>query len=171
MIGTNGLAVNIADNTPAYLVDESPSAESRYRARFYFDPNSILMNAGEGHNLFVVQQSPTSTVFWMQFLKFSSGYTIRFIVLDDNLGYRNLSYLALSDGPHRIEVDWQAGTGNGYLRVWLDGVFAGGITNLANASQVVERALLGPSAGIDTFTRGTYFLHEFESRRETEIGP
>ena len=47
----NGLEVDIQDNTPMYLVDESPEAESRYRVRFYFDPNGITMANGDYHNM------------------------------------------------------------------------------------------------------------------------
>ncbi|NJN98415.1 MAG: hypothetical protein HC875_32150, partial [Anaerolineales bacterium] len=41
LVGTRGLQALLDDNTSIYVTDDSPSAESRYRARFYFDPNTI----------------------------------------------------------------------------------------------------------------------------------
>ena len=39
------------------------------------------------------------------------------------------------------------------------------------ASPSGAQARLGPSSGIDSGTRGTYFIDTFESRRSTYIGP
>ena len=51
LVVAQGLEVNINDNTPSYLVDESHDSEARYRARFYFDPNSIDMSVGDSHRI------------------------------------------------------------------------------------------------------------------------
>ncbi|MDH5505725.1 MAG: hypothetical protein OEZ02_00710 [Anaerolineae bacterium] len=34
------------------MQDDTPDAETRYRARFYFDPNTITMTAGDEFTLF-----------------------------------------------------------------------------------------------------------------------
>ena len=41
--GASGLQAVLDDNNSIYVTDERPNAEPRYRARFYFDPNSIAM--------------------------------------------------------------------------------------------------------------------------------
>jgi hypothetical protein len=169
--GGLGLQVGIDDNTPLYLVDTRPSAESRYRVRFYFDPNSIAMNNNDGHNLLRAVQGTSGTVFWMLFLKQGGSYLVRPTVLDDGLGYRNLAYQVLSDGPHYIELDWQAGAGDGYLSLWIDGQLKQTLSGMSNASQSVDEVWFGPYAGIDSGTRGAYYLDSFESRRVNPIGP
>jgi len=49
--GNFGLQALINDNTSLYVTDDSPTAEKRYRARFYFDPNGITMASGDNHYL------------------------------------------------------------------------------------------------------------------------
>ena len=41
----------IDDNGAISVTDDTPNTEPRYRVRFYFDPNSIAMVSGDGHNL------------------------------------------------------------------------------------------------------------------------
>jgi hypothetical protein len=169
--GGFGMQVGIDDNAPLYVVDSRPNAEPRYRARFYFDPNSIGMNNNDGHNFLRAVQGTSGTVFWMLFLKQGGNYLMRPTVLEDGLGYRNLAYQVLSDGAHYIELDWQAGAGDGYLSLWIDGELKQTLSGLSNASQAVDEVWFGPYAGIDAGTRGSYYLDSFESRRDTYIGP
>ena len=41
------MQVLIDDANAIYVTDDRPTAEPRYRARFYFDPNSITMASGD----------------------------------------------------------------------------------------------------------------------------
>jgi hypothetical protein len=72
-------------------------------------------------------------------------------------------------------LDWQAataaGANNGSLTFWIDGNPVTGLTGVSNDTRRVERVRLGPVSGLDTGTRGTYYLDAFESRRLTYIGP
>ena len=147
-----------------------PASESRFRARFYFDPNSIAMANNDGHNILRAVQGSSGTLFYMLFIRQSDMYQVRITYLDDLLGYRSMSYQALSDAPHFIELDWQAGAGTGQLSLWIDGALRGSVANITNASQRVDSLVLGPYAGIDAGTRGTYFFDAFESRRASLIG-
>jgi hypothetical protein len=52
LAGSLGLQVTITNTTARYLTDNLPSAELRYRARFYFDSNSIAMTNGNAHYVF-----------------------------------------------------------------------------------------------------------------------
>jgi Tfp pilus assembly ATPase PilU len=49
LTGNRGMQALINDNTAIYVVDESPQNELRYRARFYFDPNTISMAKNNAH--------------------------------------------------------------------------------------------------------------------------
>src|SRR6185503_15926084 len=52
LVGTRGLQAVIDDINSIYVTDDTPNAEPRYRARFYFDPNSIVMLNGDTHFIF-----------------------------------------------------------------------------------------------------------------------
>jgi hypothetical protein len=51
-IGSQGMQAAISNNIGMYVTDDSPNAEPRYRARFYFDPNSLTMAGTDAHFLF-----------------------------------------------------------------------------------------------------------------------
>ncbi len=52
LVGSQGMQALINDNNAISVTDDSPSTEPRYRARFYFDPNSITMTNGNTHYIF-----------------------------------------------------------------------------------------------------------------------
>ncbi|HET9588194.1 MAG TPA: hypothetical protein VFO91_05360, partial [Anaerolineales bacterium] len=52
LAGSQGLQAVIDDNNTIHVRDDSPNAEPRYLARFYFDPNSIPMANGNAHIIF-----------------------------------------------------------------------------------------------------------------------
>jgi hypothetical protein len=52
LVGSNGLQALINDNNSLYVADDTPITEARYRARFYYDPNSITMASGNAHYIF-----------------------------------------------------------------------------------------------------------------------
>lgn len=51
LVGSYGMSAVIDDNNAIYVTDDSPNGETHYRARFYFDPNSISMSSGNTHSL------------------------------------------------------------------------------------------------------------------------
>jgi hypothetical protein len=175
-----GLAAAITTNTGMYLTDQRPVAEPRYRARFYFDPNAILMTNGNAHFLFYGYQGTTSVVLRIEFRRFNDTYQLRAAALNDApptsaATWRTTSYVTISDAPHYVEVDWQAATApctnNGSLTFWIDGVQRPSLTGLDNDTRRIDIARLGPIGGLDTGTRGSYYFDAFESRRRTYIGP
>jgi hypothetical protein len=175
-----GLAAAITTNTGMYLTDQRPVAEPRYRARFYFDPNAILMTNGNAHFLFYGYQGTTSVVLRIEFRRFNDTYQLRAAALNDApptgaATWRTTSYVTISDAPHSLELDWQAatapGANNGSLTFWIDGVQRPSLTGLDNDTRRIDIARLGPIGGLDTGTRGSYYFDAFESRRRTYIGP
>jgi PKD repeat protein len=172
--GSYGLQVVINDNTAMYVRDDTPDAETRYRARFYFDPNTITMTSGDTHYLFV-GRSGTLDMFRVQFRNSGGNYQILAQLRNDGTGYTGTAWYTLSDSPHFIEIDWQAstavGANNGYISLWIDGALRQTRSGIDNDTRRVDEVRLGPSAGIDTGTRGMYYLDAFESRRVSYIGP
>jgi Tol biopolymer transport system component len=175
LTGDYGLQAVIDDNKAIYVTDEKPNAELRYRARFYFDPNSISMKSNDNHYLFY-GFTGTSTVVLRVQVRYSNGsYQLRAALRNDSSTWMSSSWFTISDASHSLEIDWRAatasGANNGGLTLWIDGTQRADLTGMDNDTRRIDRAQLGAVAGIDTGTRGTYYFDLFESRRQTYIGP
>lgn len=176
LVGGRGMQVRIVNNTAMYLTDDRPAAEARYRARFYFDPNTIAMSNGNAHYIFYGYTTGNTTVVLRLEFRFSTpNYQLRAALLTDAGSWRTGAWVTLSDAPQVVEFDWRAatavGANNGGLTLWLDGTQVTALTGVDNDTRRLERIRLGPVAGLDTGTRGAYFLDAFEARRLTYIGP
>jgi PKD repeat protein len=173
LAGVQGLQVDINDNFPLYVSDESPNNETRYRARFYFDPNGIEMANGDSH-VILMGYSDSTDIMRIFFRKESGLYKVQAWTLLDSGAWRATTNYAISDAAHYLELEWQAATGagadDGALTLWIDGVEQQTLSGLDNDTRRMERVQLGAVDGIDTTTRGTYYFDAFESRRESYIG-
>lgn len=172
--GDQGLQATIQDNTSIYVLDDRPLAESRYRARFYFDPNSILMANGDDHSIF--QAYNGSVQMTRVLLRFSGGnYQLRAGAFDDGGTWIPANWITISDAPHLLELDWGAATApgqsNGFLKFWVDGVPMASLTQIDNDTHRIERVRLGAASGVDAGTRGVYYFDAFVSNRQSYIGP
>jgi serine protease len=175
LVGSQGLHALIDDNNTLVVVDDSPAAETRYRARFYFDPNSIPMANGNAHLLFQGFTGSGNTQVLQLELRFQAGYEVRALLVNDGKGWSSTSWIPLSDAPHALELDWRAataaGANNGGLTFWIDGVQQAALTGVDNDTRRIDQVRLGAASGVDNGTRGMYFFDAFESRRSTYIGP
>jgi len=173
--GNNGLQAVINDNNAIYVVDNTPNAEPRYRARFYFDPNSIVMADKDAFYLFYGYGGTSTGIMRIEFRTFKSSYQLRAALRNDGSGWTNSNWASISDGPHSIELDWQAatagGASNGSLTLWIDGVQNASLTGIANATRRIDQIQFGAESGIDAGTRGILYFDAFESRRASYIGP
>ena len=164
--GNFGLQVDFSStSTVAYVQDNSPTAESRYRARMYvsvapaslggdFDNFYARSTDGAGDMLATITLGPGGVTF-----KAFNGSG------DSTLGPFPLAY-----GWHAFEIDWQVATSgaNGTMDVWVDGVNMGQITGLSTVGSSVESAQWGFLSG--TAPTGSFYLDDFVSTRDTYIG-
>ena len=177
LAGSFGMQALINDNSLLFVTDDRPTAEARYRVRFHFDPNSIGMASGDVHNILIGYSGGGSFTGVVKVIfRFSSGaYQLRGALLNNNSAWVNTGYFNISDGPHSVELDWQAasapGANNGSLTMWIDGSQVASLTNVANDAWRVDRVRLGAVSAVDNGTRGTYYFDLFESRRQNYIGP
>ena len=178
LVGSQGMQALIDDSNTIYVTDDSPNAETRYRARFYFDPNSIPMLSGEAHFIFkgFLGTSTSTEAYRVEFRQSLGAYQIRAaLMLDDGTTWVNTNWFTISDVAHFVEMDWRASSGvganNGGLTLWIDGAQQADLTGADNDTWRVDRARLGALSGIDNGTRGTYYFDAFESRRLNYIGP
>ncbi|MCE7985133.1 MAG: hypothetical protein DYG89_28505 [Caldilinea sp. CFX5] len=175
LAGAQGLQALINDNFAIYVVDDAPTAEPRYRVRFYFDPNTIPMAANDSHQIFSGRTEAGTVVLQIEF-RFSGGvYQVRALILDDGTSATSSGWFTISDAPHALEVDWRAataaGANNGGLTFWIDGVQRANVTGIDNDTRRIDLIRLGAGSGIDNGTRGTYYFDAYEARRQSYIGP
>jgi hypothetical protein len=176
MVGVNGLQAVIDDNTAIYVTDETPNAEKRYRARFYFDPNGISMSSGDAHSLFIGYMGTGTYVVTVEFrYTTSGGYQLRTGTALDSNAWSYTSWYPITDDKHAVEIDWQASNAplanSGSLAFWIDGVQKANLANLDTDTRQIDRVQLGAVYALDTGTRGTEYFDAFESRRSSYIGP
>jgi tartrate-resistant acid phosphatase type 5 len=175
LTGGYGLQAMIDDNNVIYVTDDRPNAESRYRARFYFDPNSIVMNSKDSHYLFYGYTGASTVVLRVQFRLLNGSYQLNAGLRNDSNTWASTTWFTISDASHSIEIDWRAatasGANNGSLALWIDGAQRANLTGVDNDTRRIDRIRLGAVSGIDNSTRGTYYFDTFASHRETYIGP
>ena len=175
IVGDNGMQAVLDDNASIYVTDWSPFEEGRYRARFYFDPNSVVMASGNAHYLLYALNTAGTVVARIEFRYYSAAYQVRAALRADSGAYTSTAWVTISDASHCLEIDWRAATGpaanNGRLSFWVDGTLRDERTGIDNDTLRVDLVRLGAVAGVDTGTRGTTHFDEFESRRQTYIGP
>jgi hypothetical protein len=174
LTGSQGLQALIDDTNAIYVTDDRPNAEPRYRARFYFDLNSLTMANGDAHIIF--RGYSGSTIVLRVEFGFSAGtYQLRAALLNDGTGWMESTWFTLADAPLAIELDWRAasavGANDGGLTLWIDGTQQANLIGIDNDTRRMDRIWLGAAAAIDAGTSGTYFFDTFESRRQSYIGP
>lgn len=175
LICNYGMQAAIDDNNSIHVTDDSPSAETRYRERFYFDPNTILMKNNDNHYLFYGYTGASTVILRVQFRYSNNSYQIRAALRNDISTWTSSSWFTIMDAPHSIELDWRAatasGANNGGLTLWIDGVQRANLTGLDNDTRRIDRVRLGAVSGVDNGTRGAYYFDAFESHRQLYIGP
>jgi len=175
MVQLYGMQAAISSNTSIYVTDNSPVNEARYRARFYFNPNSISMAKGNSHYLLYGLNGNGVEVLRVEFGWSGTSYRVRAGLSRNNSSWTDSSWFNISNAVHYIEIDWRAATASGAtdggLTLWIDGIQNANLTGISNDTRRIETVLLGAVAGIDSGTSGTYYFDAYESRRSTYIGP
>jgi hypothetical protein len=173
LVGSKGMQLVISSTTSMYVVDDTPNAETHYRARFYFDPNSITMTDGNAQYIFSGQDA--TVAFQVDFRISGGSYQIRLRQYNDAGGVTSTNWVTISDAPHSIELEWwaatAAGANNGGITLWVDDNQGASLSGVDNDTRRIESVRLGAVSGIDAGTLGTYYMDAFESHRQTHIGP
>jgi len=177
MTGARGLRAVIDGTTKLFVQDETPDAESRYRARFWFDPNGFTpgLDTQRVTILQAFSRTPERKKL-IQMMVRRTGGEYRMMAkarLDDGTS-ATTPWLAITDAPHTIEIDWRRASspvsGDGRFEMWIDGMSVGALTGLDNAAAFLDFVRLG-AVGVRTTSTGTVHFDGFVSRRTTYIGP
>ena len=169
--GRYGMEVGLVPgSTHVIALDDAPQAERRFNTFFRFDPNSLPSQPGTIHIFFVASEQ--SGQGWTSILRLRRAWSggaleIQAITFFNDDTHTATPWAVISDDPHRLRLQWQAGRGtaNGFLRFWIDGQLAGELTGLANSQKRVHRVWLGDSGGSDEGTVGSFFYDDFRAWR------
>ena len=173
-----GLGGTVDDTAGLYAQDDNPRNEDRYRARFYVDPNGFDPGEASGHRrtrVFIAfEEAPTRRLLAVVLRRLNGQYALMGRArLDDN-SQADTAFFSITDEPHVVEVDWRRASGpdaaDGTFELWIDGVSRQTLTGLDNHLSSVDFVRLG-ALSVKVGATGTIHWDEFESRRDTYIGP
>jgi hypothetical protein len=173
-----GLEAVVDDTAGLFVQDDTPDGEGRYRARFYFDPNGFDPGEAEGRfrtRVFIAfEENPTRRVFALVLRRLGGSYSLRGRARLDDQSQADTPFVDITGGPHFVEVDWRRASGpgaaDGSLEMWIDGTSVALLTGLDNAASGVDFVRLG-ALSVKAGASGTPYWDEFESHRESAIGP
>ena len=175
LVGSYGMQALIDDTGDLYVTDETPDGETRYRARFYYDPNSLSMSSGNVHEIFMAYASDNARVIKVSLRYISGEYKLRVSAANDDYTAVYGDWQTISDASHYMELDWSAsssaGADDGTLDFWIDGVQEDSLTDIDNDTRQVDYVRLGAFAGVDSGTSGTAYFDAFESYRSPAGSP
>jgi hypothetical protein len=173
----HGMAATVNDTNPIYVQDDTPSAEGRYRARFYFDPHGFDPGEAAGSHrirlLIAFADAGTRSISIV--LKRTAGaYSVEGRVRLDDGSRADTGFFDITDAPHFFEFDWRQastlGATDGTFTLRVDDTVVSTLTGLQDGSSTVGYVRLGAMT-VKTGATGTLRFDQFESRRRTRIGP
>jgi hypothetical protein len=170
-----GMRAVLDDRAPLYVQDDSPDDEARYRARFWLDATAFVpVRGARVPLLFAYDDGQAQPLFSIR-LRYAHGqHTLGAHVSRAGRLPVTTGAIALTPGPHAVELFWRRssapGLADGSFQLWIDGVSAATLDGLDTGATGVDFVRLGALA-VRRGATGTLDLDEFESRRETYIGP
>jgi len=178
MVGAKGLKCLMDDTTSIYGTKNLTKATT-YRARFYFDPNSVTMATLNTFYMNYLRQNGGSsyTMFGFALRKQATYYQFFLSANDDTNTYPYFYSLELTDAPHYVEVQVvQAATAvssDGTIQCWVDGVSIGSDTGVDNYNLMFDQnwlTWLGVDE-VDAGTSGSVYLDDYVVNNDgSEIG-
>jgi hypothetical protein len=173
-----GLQAVVDDQAALYVQDDTPDAEARYRARFYFDPGTYDPGEASAHlrtRVFLAfSESPLRRLVQVILRRIGGQYSLAARVRRDDDTLADTGFTTITAAPHSVEIDWtrasRPGANDGSLELWIDGTPAGALSGLDNDERAVDFVRLG-ALSVKAGAAGTLSFDEFESRRGSYIGP
>jgi hypothetical protein len=170
--GTYKMQAQIASGTSGYVQDNTPTADTTYHARFYFNPNGYT--TGNGGNptavtIFNGLNSANATIFQVQYRRSTgTGYQVRLSVIRAG-GTTNTNWYTINNNAwNAIEIDWSSAA-SATIRFYTGGTLRQTLTGLNTSANLLDTIRLGPQGA--TPNTGTVLLDSFASTRRTLIGP
>jgi hypothetical protein len=175
---TFGLQAFVDDTNGLYVQDDTPKDETTYRVRFYFHPGDFDPGEGLSHfrtRIFIAfEEAPTRRLFALILRRIGGQYSLMGRVRRDDNTQADAGFFPIAAAQHFIEGRWvratAPGASDGVFELWVDGAPQATLTSVDNDVSTVDFVRLG-ALSVKTGASGTLYFDEFESRRETLIGP
>lgn len=165
--GSYGMKAQINNGVSGYVVNNSPTNESSYRARFYLHPNGAALSTS-AQDVLVGLNASNQIVFRVQIRRSSNSYQIRSVATTTNSS-SSTNWYTISNSYHAIEISWKSAT-KAAFSFYIDGASKQTLSNLNTSTLKIETLWLGPSSGLSGSSGAEYF-DSFVSTRNTYIGP
>lgn len=158
----NGATITLDDNTNVYFTIDFVNSSSGYlRARFYIDPNTLTMGASEAFNVLQFYNGSGQALAIVVLNYISSAYRISASAYNDAATTNATSAYAVTDAPHYVEIQLDRGAGSGTLVLLVDGLVKQTVSSIDNDTRFASvGSVLFGALGVDTGSRGTYFIDE-----------
>jgi hypothetical protein len=180
--GSYGMAVTHDGSTNrVYVQDSTPAEETTYNASFWIKKNTLYIDNCSGtcsdrHVIFLARDTvPAVTPFRVTIIRFKvdgiagARYAIRLSAREDAGNFRFVGGFILSNTAAReVRVEWAAGAGTGYARLYKGDVLQAELTGLDNDTMTIDLVRLGATSGLtaaDIETNGTVYFDDFVSTR------
>jgi len=151
-----------------YVSDTSPTSETYYHARFYFNPHGA--NPGNGQvTIFSGLNASNAALFQVQFRKSGSNYQLRGSALSNGTSINTSWFTISNNAAHAVEIAWSSATSS-FLQFYTDGTLKQTLSNLNTSAYSVETVRLGPSAGVSGTSSGSMYFDAFISTRSLLLG-
>lgn len=174
---TRGLSALVDDTNSLYAQDDSPAGQTRYRGRFYIDPNGFDPGEAASHfriRVFIAFDGLNQRTITFVLKRQAGVFSVMGRVRRTDGTRADTGFFDITDAPHFVEFDWKRASSPGALdgafQMWIDGVPTSSLNGIDNGSATVEFARLGTIA-VKTGAAGTVYLDELESRTLNFIGP
>ncbi len=163
--GGYGLGAIVEDNHPMFVQDDTPAADTHYRAQFYLLVKSLT--AGTNKGMGILLGGGIGMPFQVFVGKDGGGNTVVVArTKEDDNSMNWTAYYPITNGQWIfVEIEWAAATGfiihNGYFKLYLNGVLQETIPALDNDTVSLDTVRLGPFyvspgatgiIGFDSFT-------------------
>ncbi len=173
-IGNYGMQTVINDTISKNVYYQTAAAQAHYSARFYFNPHSIQIPAGQGVHIFAGSNSQSSWVNSLYLQQAGQNYSLSACGKDETIGnFSCTSAVSIPNSWQAVEIEWKTASSpsihDGYLKLWVDDTLVVAATNLNNDAELVSYV----SMGIDDApvgAAGTMYFDEFESWKGEHIG-
>jgi FtsP/CotA-like multicopper oxidase with cupredoxin domain len=169
--GMYGMEVTLAGTSLlGYVIDDSPTAEPGYHARFYFNPNSTETGNNGRPDIFVGFDAGANALFRVQYNRTNKGvYRVRAIVTHAG-GTSTTGWADINNDWTAIEIAWQSAN-PATFRLYTDGFLRQMVNGVDTSGFELESVWLGPSGNLANQVSGTMYFDDFVSTRNTYIGP
>lgn len=170
-LNVNNDALEISLTNPsawgAYLIDDTPAQADGYNVRFSVDTSLLEMDPSDQMHMLIGYPNSTGNNHLQVRIRRDGGdFEIRADAKDNNGGFNNIPWLDVTRGEHLIEVQWRAASdptvADGYVRLFIDGQYAGEVTGIQNDQRRIEEIRFG-AMGVDDGTSGTIVYDDFAS--------